>query len=777
MSCLKYILLVLVLVTVPIFTQVTLSGKVVTPTGEPLPGCAVFIQKTPLGVITSTDGKFSFDLLPGTYTLRARHIAYTDTSIQVEISSKRNDSILVVLSHTSYQEEEFVVVGERKGMEKETLEAETIANIPTLNGEVLQTVRILPGVKMNNEMTSGYNVRGGSFDENLIYLNGFEIYRPFLLRQGIEENQSLVNQDLVKDLSFFGGAFPAVFGDKMASALQINYGRGAGPSFSGILRAGLLSAGLALHHISEGLSASLAGRWSYPKIFSSKQHTSGDYRPDFKDLQLMVNWVPDRNISTRFFLLKAINNYDLTPSNWTGHFRLDGVIQGIAADYSGATNYGYNTSLAGVNSRIRLGNDLVLGASLSWFNIKETETRNLTSDIYLIPDAYDPDTRDYLKSAIEKGENTLDLAVVSFSPELIWTKGVHKVKAGAELKFANLDNSVYEERKEQGGISIPAAPEIIRYTIGQTLNSYSVYLNDEMSLNERLDINAGLRFTSTGYNGETFWSPRVSIEYKFTEKFSVNLRAGVYNQPPFFYELRDLSPEETKTLKSQKSIHYIAALHYVFKKGLEMRAEFFYKSLDDLIPVDFDGMRMSYGKSNSLEGYARGFDIMLRGEIQQGLNSWFVYGYLDSGERLKGTGGGYERRLLDQTHNLQIFLQDKIKKHPNWQSHLRFSVATGTLYHPRRVEVGTDGKNYLVVDYNKRWELPFYMRADMGLSAKFQLGEEKFLTVVAEVLNVFNNYNIAGYSWYQVIPGIRSPLRVPQIFTERFFNLALEFSF
>ncbi len=777
MKYLKYIVLAFVLVSVSLFPQVTLSGKVVTPSGEPLHGCAVFIQKTPLGLITSKDGKFSFELNPGSYTLRVRHIAYNDTSLLVQVLPQKNDTILVVLTHAFYQEEEFVVMGERKGMEKETLEAETIANIPTLNGEVLQTVRILPGVKMNNEMTSGYNVRGGSFDENLIYLNGFEIYRPFMLRQGIEENQSLVNQDLVKDLSFFGGAFPAVFGDKMASALQINYGRGTGPSFSGILRAGLLSAGLALHHLSDGLSASLAGRWSYPKIFSSKQHTSGDYRPDFKDLQLMVNWIPDRTVTTRFFLLKAINNYDLTPSNWTGHFRLDGIIQGIAADYTGSTNYGYNTSLAGVSTRIKSGNDLTFGASVSWFNIKETETRNLNSDIYLIPDAYDPDTREYLKSAIEKGENSLDLAVVSILPEITYIKGIHKVKAGAELKFANLDNRVYEERKEQGGISIPAAPEITTYSIAQSLNSYSIYLNDEVSVNERFDINAGVRFTRTSYNGENFWSPRVSLEYKVTEKFSVNLRAGVYNQPPFFYELRDLTPDETRALLSQKSTHYIAALHYVFKKGLEMRAEFYYKALDDLIPVDFDGMRMSYGKSNSLEGYAQGFDLMLRGEIQEGLNSWFVYGYLDSGEKLKGSSGGYERRLLDQTHNLQIFLQDKIRKHPNWQSHLRFSVATGTLYHPRRVEVGTDGKNYLVVDFNKRWELPFYMRADMGLSAKFKLGEEKFLTVVAEVLNVFNNYNIAGYSWYQVIPGIRSPLRVPQIFTERFFNLAMEFSF
>lgn len=767
----------LLLVTIPLQAQTTLSGRVVTPSGEPLAGCAVFIQKTPHGVITSIDGKFSFDLPAGSYILRVRHIAFRDTSIEVATLPGKSDTLRVVLLPSAFQEEEFVVLGERKGMEKETLEAETISNIPTLNGEVLQTVRILPGVKMNNEMTSGYNVRGGSFDENLIYLNGFEIYRPFLLRQGIEENQSLVNQDLVNSLDFYGGAFPAVFGDKMASALRISYGRNGAPGFGGLVRANLLSAGTAVQYSSAELSASLAGRWSYPKIFSAQQHTTGDYRPDFKDVQLDVNWLPGGNFSSRFFLLRANNKYDLTPSNWTGHFRLDGVIQGIAADYSGSSNYSYNTTLAGGNFKYKLHNDLLAGVSISWFNIAEAETRDLYSDIYLIPDAYYPEYREYLKTATEKGENILDLSVVSINPEMIWLAGIHTLKAGAEIKIASLKNSVFEEKREIGVNSIPSAPEVTLYSRAQDLNSWSVFIDDDISFNERLEVNAGLRLTSTGYNGETFWSPRGSLEYRVTEKFSVNLRAGIYNQPPFFYELRDLTPEETASLKSQKSVHYIAALHYIFKKGLEMRAEFYYKTLDDLIPVDFDGMRISYGKTNSFEGYARGFDLMLRGEIQEGLNSWFVYGYLDSGERLKGSNAGYERRLLDQTHNLQIFLQDKIKKHPNWQSHLRFAVSTGTLFHPRRVEVGPDGKNYLVVDYGKRWELPVYMRADMGLSAKFEIGDRKFLTVVAEVLNVFNNYNIAGYSWYQVIPGVRSPLRVPQIFTERFFNFGMEFSF
>lgn len=770
-------IIVTFLLSLPLFAQTTLSGRVVTPGGEPLAGCAVFIQKTPLGVITSLDGKFSFELPAGNHVLRVRHISFRDTSIDVATLPGKQDTIRVVLTPSDYQEQEFVVVGERKGMEKETLEAETISNIPTLNGEVLQTVRILPGVKMNNEMTSGYNVRGGSFDENLIYLNGFEIYRPFLLRQGIEENQSLVNQDLVNSLDFFGGAFPAVFGDKMASALKISYGRNGSPGFSGLVRANLLSAGAALQYSNPELSANLAGRWSYPRIFSAQQHTTGDYRPDFKDVQLDVNWLPGSNLSTRFFLLRANNKYDLTPANWTGHFRLDGVIQGIAADYSGSSNYSYNTTLAGGNVKYKVMKDLLAGVSISWFNIAESETRDLYSDIFLIPDAYYPEYRDYLKTATEKGENILDLSVVSINPEMIWLEGMHTIKAGAEIKLANLKNLFFEEKREVGVNSIPAAPEITSYSMGKDLNSWSAFIDDDMAVNERFNVNAGLRFTSTGYNGETFWSPRGSLEYRFTEKFSVNLRAGVYNQPPFFYELRNLTPDETASLKSQKSVHYIAALHYIFKRGLEMRAEFYYKQLDDLIPVDFDGMRISYGKTNSFEGYARGFDLMLRGEIQEGLNSWFVYGYLDSGERLKGSNAGYERRLLDQTHNLQIFLQDKIKKHPNWQSHLRFAVSTGTLFHPRRVEVGPDGKNYLVVDYGKRWELPIYMRADMGLSAKFQLAEKKFLTIVAEVLNVFNNYNIAGYSWYQVIPGVRSPLRVPQIFTERFFNFGMEFSF
>jgi len=215
--------------------QTTLTGRVLSHLGEPLSGCAVFIQKSPLGVLPFSERTFKFDLPAGTYTVRVRHIAYRDTALSVTTSPKKWDTLVIALTPAEYLEDEFVVLADKNRMEKETLEAETINNIPTLNGEVLQTLRILPGVKMNNELTSGYNVRGGSFDENLIYLNGFEIFRPFLLRQGIEENQSLVNQDLVSSLDFYGGAFPAVFGDKMASALKINYGRGAQQGFGQVL--------------------------------------------------------------------------------------------------------------------------------------------------------------------------------------------------------------------------------------------------------------------------------------------------------------------------------------------------------------------------------------------------------------------------------------------------------------------------------------------------------------------------------------------------------------
>lgn len=777
------LLLLLSISIIPQSNQVLLIGSVTSrETGEPLENCNVTIQALSTGTATNSRGAYRISLPPGVHKVTYSFVGYEEFSTNIIL--KAGDEFFsydVRLKNVVFQNEEVTVTGssESKSTAIETIDREDIRRMPNLNSDVLKGLVILPGVKSANEMSSGYNVRGGSFDENLIYLNGFEIFRPYMLRQGIEENQSLINPDLIGGLKFYGGAFPAQYGDKMSSALVVDYKKERKEGLHGIARANLLNSGLSLQNSIGSFNSMLAFRYAYPTIFSNEQQTSGQYSPEFWDIQFLSSFTPDSLTSVEIFAIYAKNKYDLTPKNWTGHFRLDYVIRGISIDYDGERKYGYNTLLGGLKINRQISEDIFVKLNASFFGMNEDENLDLKSDIYFIPDAYKPQLRDYLKSRIEEAENSLELKSLNFSGEISKRFDKNNISAGFQVSLSELAGTTFESINEvEGPGSIPVEPSVISNTYSAQLNRFSGYVQSNLFLFEYLNLDIGLRFTHDSFNGENLFSPRIALYYVPNNVYSINFRWGYYYQPPFFYELKNINEVEGKNILSQKSVHYIAGVQYKVKPELELQLELFYKSLNDLLFVDMNEMRLNYGKENNYEGYSYGFDLLLKGEIVEGMNSWIGYGFLDTGERLKGSSADYSRRILDQSHTLQIFLQDRIKKRSNWQAHTRLIFGSGTMYYSRRVETDpVTNRSYIAVNYDTKLELPHYLRVDMGLSAKFKVSERVEITGVVEVLNVFNNFNIGGYSFYQVIPEVRSPARVPQIYTERFFNAGIEVSF
>jgi hypothetical protein len=760
-----------------------ITGKILNyDDNTPLPACNIIVEETPEGTVTDKDGKFSITLPYGTYTLKITYVGYEIYEQLITISEDEpSQELEIKLKPAVVLSREVTVTGRREAPSTivQEIEPKDLQRMPKLYNDVMRAVQILPGVISISELSSGYNVRGGNFDDNLIYLNGFEIYRPFLLRQGVEENQTIINPDLTGEFRFYNGSFPAAYGDKMSSALEVNYTLRDDEKLSGTLRADFINTGITLQKKTGNLSTAVAFRYSYPGLFLNELQTNGDYRPAFRDYQVFAKYKLSQNSSVELFGLYARNKFDLTPTDWKGQFggftRYD--IRGLELYYQGERTYSFNTGLYGVKFISQLNNNTAFKISADIYTTSEDETSDVTSLAYYLPDADDTSYKEYIKSGAEDVNNSLKLTSYELIPEVSYKYNKHLFTAGLNLKLADVDNVVNEHFSEEGD-SVAADLPVDR-VIGQNfkLNSYSAFIQDEFNVNNNIIVNAGVRTTYYEYNEEFIISPRVNTIWLYDSLHTFTLSWGYYFQPPYYAELRNKADVKKDILKSQRAVHYSAGWEYRFKKKLKLNIEAYYKDLSNLIPYYVDREKTEYYNKNSSEGFAYGFDAMVQGEIVEGLNSWLGYGYLNTQERNTG-GGEYRRRLTDNNHSIQVFLQDKIKKHPNWQAHLRLLFNTGYVFSKRQIVTDEQtGKKYIKVYYDEAGDYPaMYMRADMGLSASFDITNYK-LVVVAEVMNLFDHRNFGSYRFVQVSNEGQTLFAIPQVLSSRFFNVGVELKF
>lgn len=346
---------------------------------------------------------------------------------------------------------------------------------------------------------------------------------------------------------------------------------------------------------------------------------------------------------------------------------------------------------------------------------------------------------------------------------------------GTEYRLSDIDNQNYEFLFENGDSLLNEKPIDSRFNAAYKLNSFNFFIEDYILITPKIEANFGIRYLKYDYSKENLISPRVYITYKLSPFNSFKFSWGYYYQPPFINELKST---KIKNLKSQRAIHYVLGWEKQVHTKLKFKAEIYYKDMSNLIPFYFDEFRMVYFDDNNREGYAFGIDLMYEGEIVEGMKSWIGYSYLDTREKKIKGNSKYQRRLLDQTHTLQIFLQDKMRKHPNWQSHLRFLLGSGYLYYQRKLLTDSEtSERYIDISFDNPKEYFFYFRVDMGLSASFKLTEKYKLTAIAEILNVFNQLNAGAYEWVHIFREINAPMRIPHVLSKRFLNFKVEMSF
>ncbi len=771
--------------------QFSVSGKVINSFDKsPLASANIFVKENPdkenqfsTGTVTDSSGRFKIKLPYGNYTLTASYVGYEKYEIKFTLSEENSIiEIIIELKPTAVIGKEVTVTGDRRQPSNviQEIEQKDMKRMPTIYNDVLRAVQILPGVSSSSELSSGYNVRGGNFDDNLIYLNDFEIYRPFLLRQGIEENKSIINPDLVEEFRFYNGSFPASHGDKMSSALEVNYTVNEIDSLIVFAKVDFLSAGLTLKNKFGDLKYATAFRYAYPGLFLNELQTNGDYKPSFGDFQLITNYTLGSKDNLEVLFIYADNKFDLTPSDWIGNFGgfARGDIRGLDIIYNGERKYSFITSLVGLKYSSLLKDDLQLKFSAARYNTIEDEYSNIASEYYYLPDANDNSNKEFIKFAAENVNSNLNLTSYEFIPEINFKKENHFITAGVNIRLTDLKNKIDESFNEISDSLLYDLPDDRSINEKFKLNSYSAFFQDDFKLFEDFFANAGIRANYYLYNKEFLISPRIILNFIPSIKHSLTLSWGYYYQPPYYSELRNKEVNAGSKLKAQRSIHYSLGWEYQFKEKLKFNMEAYYKDMDNLIPYYIDREKTEYLNENSNKGFAYGFDLMVQGEIIEGMNSWLGYGYLNTQEKNKFNGESYHRRLPDQTHTLQVFLQDKIRKHPNWQSHFRLLFGSGFLYNFREVVTDPEsGKRFIKISVDKLKEFFMYFRVDMGLSASFDIGNSKNLIVVIEVLNLFDHNNYGGFRFVQVSKEMQNIFAIPQVLSKRFFNVSLELRF
>jgi hypothetical protein len=764
--------------------HVTIKGEVKDANDNaPLKGVNISLQNTPFGAATDSLGNYTLNVKPGKYEILFSYVGYKTETKHVNINHQEKIIRLnVLLKPTPYTISDVTVKANRviNTQLVDSLKAKDIQNIPNLYSDVIRSVKFLPGVTANNELTNKYNVRGGNFDQNLIYLDGYEIYQPYLLQQGVEESQSIINENMVGGLQFYNGAFPVEFGDKMSSVMEVNYKTSENPELGGEVNADLFNLGLTLHYKTGRLSWVTGARYAYPSLFDKTLQTKGGYKPSFDDFQFLASYSFPNNSRLQLLFITSRNDFDLAPQSWFGNFQLSVVdIKQITLNFEGSSNYKYYSTLTGLKYETPLSDNSSLVTSLAYYSNKETFNKDLSYDVYYSSSAYDvKNTAAYLETGHEFANDYLNTERFEIKSDYSLNYETQNIKAGVAVRFSRMKSLLDEFTNFNGDDSVLNQMGYRNLMLSTNFNSVSVYAEDNIMLTSKLSANAGLRALKYYFNGEFLLSPRASISYKPDSSNSINFAWGYYYQPPYFYETRDKSLSTAKSLVAQKNVQYNLSLQNKFKRHSKLTAELYYRNLSRLIPYNIDKLDLTYGDKNNYEGYAYGLDLQYQGELVKGIESWIGYSYLNAKEKQSPGNYQYERIPVDQTNTIRIFLQDRSKSHPNFQVHTLFLFGSGYQYHPMVSAAGTEPGSYQIVpDYNQTLEYPFYFRVDMGLTFEFRIDKKKNIILTADVYNVFNQYNIISYSWYHVFPETPEPVAVPDILSPRYFNVEFKFNF
>jgi len=759
----------------------------------------------------------------------------TDTKGRYRLALNRDDSVTVRFSFTGYESQEYRMAlhdGEKVTLdvtlrasakrldainiheEKNRQSTFTQLDVKRLEdavgpaGGVEALVKMLPDVSSNNELSSQYSVRGGSFDENLVYINGVELFRPMLIRNAQQEGMSIINPDLVDYILFSPGGFEALYGDKLSSVLDITYSRPT--ERKGKVSASLLGASATLQGMAgERISYAVGGRWNSNKYVLGSMDTKGQYTTRYMDIQALFNLKVNEKMDVGVMLIGTDNVYGLVPLDQKTSFGGFELPLQLNIYFDGQEQDRYHTVLGAVTMDYRPNDDWQMKGALAVQHVNESEKYDVQSQYWLYELGMGEDAGDTtmfdrgVGTFLEHARNRLVTDMYTVDVKATRQARLGEWRLGLKLQMENITDHLREWKwVDSAGYSLPYVPTVPGDTtvgpVPPMLQQYicadndlrtwrgAVFVQRELNFETRrhneIKVLLGVRghvYNSSDGQATTGWqkmiSPRVSVNYKphWEKDMLFRIAAGIYQQTPFYREYRDVNGVLNLNVGPQKSYQLMGTWDWnmqVWGKPFKLTADLYYKYLTNLIPYTIDNLRLRYMPELSAVGYATGLSLRINGELVEGLESWASLSLMRTQEDIEGDGLGWLDRPTDQRFSFKIFLQDKIPTMPWWKMSLSMIVGTGMpVTVPNRIRTA------------ETFRLPPYYRVDWGnsvlLSKVEALKHARIFRYVDDIqlgvdlFNMFNFRNVISYLWVSDYQNNYYP--VPNYLTARQINVKL----
>jgi hypothetical protein len=808
-----YSLLILLCLSAAAMAQTaTITGIVRNTNGQSVELAGVSVEGTDIGTKTNAKGSYKLEVPAG------RQITVVYTSFMnkdvvrqyLNLSSGEKREINITLKISATELKGITKSTTRNSGEAGSVQLLDVANSNRIAGPqdgLTTMIKSLTGPG-RSELTSQYTVRGGNYDENLVYVNDFEIYRPYLIRSGQQEGLTFVNTDLVNNVNFSIGGFQAKYGDKMSSVLDVSYRRPT--KFKGTAMASLLGASLSLEGASRDTSFTymIGIRQKSNQYLLQSQPTKGVYNPSFTDVQVLLNYRINKKLELEAIGNYARNRFSFYPSEMVSSFGAVNEAYQLRVFYTGGEIDQFDSKFGGLSATYKPNNRLRLKLLASGFQTDEKETYDINGEYLLgeLETDLGKDNFGQIKTFLGTGiiqthaRNYLKVRTGTFAHRGGYDADRHQLSWGLDATITNISDKLHEwERRDSAGFTQPYNEDLLvmtkfyHSTTEFNFNRYSGFVQDAFHFGSdssgRLNVVAGVRFNYSDLNGEMIVSPRLQANYRPNWKKDVIFRfaTGLYAQPPFYREMRDLEGKVNKDLKAQKSYHIVGGLEHDFTWGgrrLKTTAEVYYKKLWDIVPYEYDDVRIRYYGQNAGDGYAYGGELRLYGELVKDATSWVSIGYMKTQERLNihytadngvdsVVSTGYIPRPTDQRFMFGLFLQDYLPNNKNFKVNMTLMYATGLPFGPPN---GRRAQQIL--------RIPDYKRVDIGFSALLLDGAKKerpansffrnleSIWASVEVFNLLGIQNTLSYAWIQdqTSGGLYA---VPNRLTARLLNVKL----
>ena len=815
----------------------TVYGKVTDEQGHPIEMANVVVPELLVGYTTNSRGYYELSLLSdSTWTIHFSYIGYEPKQATVRLKRGEKRKLDMVLHSTATVLPDAVISDRAVEASSLTrLNAKQATLLPTMGGGVETLIKTLPGVVSNNEMSSQYRVRGGNFDENLIYVNGIEIYRPFLVGSGQQEGLSFVNSQLVNNIEFSAGGFAAEYGDKMSSVLDVTYKTPREPA--GSLTLSLLGAEAHVEGATknEKFSYLVGARYKNTALALGMMDTKGDYRPNFTDAQGLFNFKFNEKWDLSFLGYYSKNRYMLIPQNAKINFGDINTPLQANVYFDGQEIDDYTTGLGALTLTYKPHKDLSMKWIASAYSAYETETYDLQEQYFFGIRNTSFGTEEFgevienheIGTMTKHARNGFYAQVYNFDHKGLYAFGNSLMKWGLRFQHQDINDVVDEwQMMDSAGYALPHVPDVIGgYPIELpgigmdfvhkshnllSVNSLDGFVQNSWTFPYRdkgeFVVTGGVRANYWGYNKKVYVSPRAGVAYKPNEnkrELVYRLSGGVYNQMPFYREIRNRDGSLFKDAEVQRSYQIVAGNDFKFRawnRPFILTSELYFKWFTHVIPYDIDNVRIRYYADQSARAYATGLDFKVNGEFVKGIDSWASLSIMQTKEDIRGdyclvdaegkvlpfynhtdaqvadtVALGWHYRPSNQLVNFSLFFQDYIPNFPTWRVNMTLTFGMGLPKNDNNSDFYSPSSRY-----------PAYRRVDIGFSkqliseaSSFSKGNPlryvKNMFVSVDVFNLLDIPNVISYTWVKYIDNYY--YGVPNYLTPRYVNVKLVMEF